>query len=153
MERGTETKEIVNTLLTKYPTKKWVVDGGALQEVDPKLLTESMIVTPNIKELKLLPTSLPCTILSKGPTDTISLGDQSATIASGSPGMTKGGTGDVLAGLVAGLYAKSSSFASCVVASYTNKKSSEELEKAVGPFFSPTDLIKQIPKTLKEIYG
>lgn len=151
MERGEETKTIINNLLKKYPNKKWVVDGGALQECDSTLLTKDMIITPNVKELALLPTIPPCTILSKGPVDTILYEDKNIQIAGGSPGMTKGGTGDVLAGLVAGLYAKSDAVASCVVASYTNKLASEELEKVVGPFFSPLDLITQIPKTIHSL--
>jgi NAD(P)H-hydrate epimerase len=151
MERGEETKNIINTLLTKYPNKKWVVDGGALQEVDPKLLTSTMVITPNIREQKLLPPNLPCTILAKGLTDTITGDKETLTISGGSPGMTKGGTGDVLAGLVAGLYAKSPALAACVVASYTNKKSSEELEKTIGSFFSPIDLINQIKVSLHQL--
>jgi NAD(P)H-hydrate epimerase len=157
MERGGETQNIVNHLLKKNPEKKWVVDGGALQELDPSLLTQNMIITPNVKELALLNSKLstipllPSTILSKGPTDTIYGPRSTIYISGGSPGLTKGGTGDVLAGLVAGFYAKSPGFASCVVASYTNKLASEELAKTVGPFFSPTDLITQIPKTLKQI--
>lgn len=152
MTRGIETREITNHLLKKYPEKKWVVDGGALQEVDPSLLTQSMIITPNIKELARLPTTLPCTILAKGPTDTISQGLRSLTITGGNPGMTKGGTGDVLAGLLAGLYAKSEAFPSCVIASYTNKMASEELEKTLNHFFSPNDLITQIPKSLNLLF-
>ena len=65
--------------------------------------------------------------------------------------MTKGGTGDVLAGLVAGLYAKSPAFDSCVVASYANKLASEELEKTVGTFFSPDDLIRQVSLSLNSL--
>lgn len=173
MERGTETKKIVDSLLSQYPTKKWIVDGGALQEVDPTLLTGSMIITPNPKELALITAklenrntdSLPCTILAKGETDTISdrdtgslknlprgkAGRITVQISGGSPGLTKGGTGDVLAGLVAGLYAKSPALAACIISSYTNKLASEELEKTIGPFFSPTDLITEIPKTIKKL--
>jgi hypothetical protein len=54
MERGEETKRIVNELLAKYPDKKWVVDGGALQEVDASLLNKNMIITPNVKEMEIL---------------------------------------------------------------------------------------------------
>jgi hypothetical protein len=36
-----------------------VVDGGALQEVDPKLLTANMIVTPNKREQEILEKKLP----------------------------------------------------------------------------------------------
>lgn len=166
MERGRVTKSIIDSLLIKYPTKKWIIDGGALQEVDPALLTVSMIITPNAKELSILtgklehgnPEKLPCTILAKGPTDTItpstdlrSHGFADLRIVGGSPGMTKGGTGDVLAGLLAGLYAKSSAFPSCVVASYTCKLASETLEPQLGPYFSPLDLITQIPKTLTSL--
>lgn len=173
MERGPETKQIVDDLLTKYPDKKWVVDGGALQEVNPRLLTTNMIITPNVRELAILTgklehsntEKLPCTILAKGPSDTIShwntglpenlprskAGRKTITITGGSPGMTKGGTGDVLAGLVAGLYAKSPALSSCVVASYTGKLASEELDHLVGPFFSPTDLITQIPVSLHRL--
>lgn len=163
MERGDTTKQIVNNFLNKYPHKKWVIDGGALQEVNPILLKENMVITPNYKELKLLNTKyeilntkLPCTILSKGPTDTITpsstdsrlYGYTDLHVPGGSPGLTKGGTGDVLSGLVAGLAAKSDSFATCVLASYAVKSASESLSTRVGPFFSPTNLIDEIPQTL-----
>lgn len=156
MERGAETKSIIDALLSKYPDKKWVVDGGALQEVNPALLTQNMIITPNVREIAMVEAkliapatiySLPCTILAKGPVDTIIEADKRVTISGGSAGLTKGGTGDVLAGLIAGLYTKSPAFGSAVVASYINKLASEELEATVGPFFSPMDLITQIPKT------
>ena len=161
MERGAETKKIVNELLARYPGKKWVVDGGALQEVDPTLLNSNMIVTPNFRELNLLLgkitndqssnlklEQLGVTVLAKGQVDVITSGDERIEIGGGSAGMTKGGTGDVLAGLVAGLYAKSPAMAACVVASQVNKKAGEELEKITGPFFSAGDLIPQVQKQL-----
>ena len=161
MERGETTKQIINAFLSKYPNKKWVVDGGALQEVDPSLLNSNMIITPNVREIEMIETklsdnifTLPCTILTKGPTDTISYwntglpeNQKTLQITGGSPGMTKGGTGDVLAGLVAGLSAKSEVFASCVVASYVNKASSEKL----GTFLSPNDLITSNVTTLSSL--
>jgi NAD(P)H-hydrate repair Nnr-like enzyme with NAD(P)H-hydrate dehydratase domain len=49
-----DTRTIVNTLLAKYPEKRWVVDGGALQEVDPRLLNQNCIITPHYGELKRL---------------------------------------------------------------------------------------------------
>ncbi|MCQ3944985.1 MAG: hypothetical protein DPW11_04405 [bacterium] len=166
MERGETTQKIVNDLLVKYPNKKWIVDGGALQEVNPQLLSESMIITPNQNELSLLQYNLqntkykiPAVTLTKGPTDTITpsptdsrlYGYTDIQIIGGSPGLTKGGTGDVLAGLVLGLAAKSPAYASCVVASHCLKVASEDLSQTTGPFFSPTDLIKQIPQTLNTL--
>lgn len=158
MERGETTKQIVNNFLNKYPHKKWVIDGGALQEVDPTLLSANMIITPNQKELAIIKnklgsnySNLQPTVLAKGPTDTISSRTNNLTITGGDPGLTKGGTGDVLSGLVAGIAAKSDNFAACVLASYAVKSASESLSARVGPFFSPTNLIDEIPLALKTI--
>ena len=153
MERGEETKRIVNKLLAKYPNKRWVVDGGALQEVDCKLLNSNMIVTPNKREQEILGKMIPLgvTVLAKGPVDMVTNGVERVKIAGGSAGMTKGGTGDVLSGLVAGLYAKSPAMASCVVASQANKQVGENLVKKVGPFFSASDLIGEAQRQLRVI--
>lgn len=150
MERGEETKKIVDELLAKYPDKRWVVDGGALQEVNPSLLKQNMIITPNKREQEILGSKVPegVTILAKGMVDVISDGTRRIEIPGGSSGMTKGGTGDVLAGLVLGLYAKSPAMASCVVASTVNKRAGEQLEKKFGVFFSASDLIGEVQKVL-----
>lgn len=153
MERGEDTKQIVNALLKKYPEKRWVVDGGALQEVDPSLLNGKMIVTPNVREREILGDKIPVgvTVLAKGPVDVVTSGEEKVEIAGGSAGMTKGGTGDVLAGLVAGLYAKSPAMASCVVASSVNKRAGENLEDRVGPFFGAAELIPEVQKVLGDL--
>lgn len=156
MERGEETKKIVDKLLAKYPDKRWVVDGGALQEVNPSLLNQNMIITPNKREQEILLNhytikpleQLEVTVLAKGMVDVISDGVDRIEIDGGSAGMTKGGTGDVLAGLVVGLYAKSPAMASCVVASTVNKRAGEELEQKVGMFFSASELIGEVQKQL-----
>ena len=153
LERGEETKRIVNKLLAKYPNKRWVVDGGALQEVEPKLLNKNMIVTPNKREQEILGQMIPpgVTVLAKGPVDMVTNGVERVEIAGGGAGMTKGGTGDVLSGLVAGLYAKSPAMASCVVASSVNKRAGEALDSKRGPFFSASDLIGEAQRQLRVI--
>lgn len=162
MERGEETREIVNQLLKKYPNKRWVVDGGALQEVDVTLLNQNMIVTPNIREGEILEKKtgmkLPAfalktgmTILAKGVVDVITTGKDRVEVAGGSAAMTKGGTGDVLAGIVAGLYAKSPALSVCVVASQANKLAGERLNALVGTFFGASDLISEVQKDLGAI--
>lgn len=153
------TKEVVNRLLKKYPDKRWVVDGGALQEVDVSLLNEDMIVTPNKREREILEQKAgikiqelgfkrEVTILAKGQIDVISSGGERVEVAGGTAAMTKGGTGDVLAGIVAGLYAKSPAMAACVVASQANKTAGEQLEAKMGPFFGAGDLISEVQKVL-----
>lgn len=150
MERGETTRTIVNDLLVRYLEKKWVVDGGALQEVDVTLLNSHMIVTPNAREQEILGSKIPpgVTVLAKDQVDIVSDGTVREQVAGGSAGMTKGGTGDVLGGIVSGLYAKSAAFPAAVVASYVNKQAGGELATTVGPFFSAGDLIPAVQKVL-----
>lgn len=150
MERGEKTKSIVDMLLAKYPDKRWVVDGGALQEVDTRLLNKNMIVTPNLREQKALgdrPLGGAC-VLAKGEVDIVTCDGVREEVPGGTPAMTKGGTGDVLAGIVAGLYAKSPALASCMVASQVNKLAGENLANDYGQFYSASDLIVEVQKVL-----
>lgn len=166
-----QTEKIVNYLLAKYPHKKWVIDAGALQMLDPNLLNANCIITPHLQELNRLiqkldpkktiinqiptqllqltqqfPTLATCTILFKGPIDYVLQQATIMPIPGGNAGMTKGGTGDVLAGLVAALYCQHQALTSAVVASYINKQTGDELFKTVGPFFNTNDLIQKIPE-------
>ena len=168
--KSDKTGEIVNYFLKKYPTKKWVLDGGALQEVDVKLISKSCVLTPHKMEFngllkrshlsvrqgetlseKCVNLSRPlgnCTIILKGQTDIVCQGKKCTEIKGGNPGMTKGGTGDVLAGLVAALYTKNDSWTAATVASYINKKAGDDLYKRVGPYFNAGDLVREVPLTL-----
>ncbi len=158
-----DTNAITNYLLFKYPSKKWVVDAGALQMVNPVLLTQSMIVTPHTREFERLFNKTHVsdndlvalsyehqgvTILLKGQEDVVTNGEKLLHVLGGNEGMTKGGTGDVLAGIVAALYCSNDAFTSAVCGSYINKMAGVALYKSVGPFFNATDLLHEIPKTL-----
>lgn len=240
-----DTYAITNYLLAKFPRKKWVIDAGALQMVEPMLLSQKCMITPHLQEfqslyyrcmvgltmfdhpapggveievddeiwatstsdyqqlltsrelsfwtdirdtLKILE-DLPdeqrgnnfrtkkklrdrllhaskalqsVCILLKSQRDVIAqyryveddeqlqgyLNSQFEIVHGGNAGMTKGGTGDVLAGLVAGLYAKHDVMTAAVVGSYVNKKAGDELYKTVGPYFNASDLAQQVPQTL-----
>lgn len=69
-------------------------------------------------------------------------------IEGGHPGMTKGGTGDALAGLVAALYCKNDARVAATIASAVCKRAGEVLSQKVGPFFNASDLVKVIPEQL-----
>lgn len=180
------TKAVVDTLIFKYPDKKWVVDAGALQMVSPGLLNQKCVITPHERELKMLldkfnnwdeslsfsksDVSLDffinnsekltelskklsgATILLKGWTDVVADSHQAIKIPGGSAGMTKGGTGDVLSGLVSGLLANSSPFESAVVASSVCKTSGAYLSRLVGPFFNASDLAAAISEVFWKMY-
>jgi len=94
-----------------------------------------------------------CIVLHKGPED---IGCDGSTgdlrrICGGNAGMTKGGTGDVLAGLIAALACTNDPFLATITGSFINKKAGDALYETVGPFFNASDLAGQIPKTMKEI--
>ncbi|MBI5613433.1 NAD(P)H-hydrate dehydratase [Candidatus Gottesmanbacteria bacterium] len=72
-------------------------------------------------------------------------------ITGGNEGMTKGGTGDVLAGLIAALACTNDPFLATIAGSFINKAAGDSLYKSVGPYFNATDLADQIPKTMKEL--
>ena len=162
-----DTNTITNYLLFKYPLKKWVVDAGALQMVNPSLLTETMIITPHTREFERLFTKTSSeenavslakihnnvTILLKGHEDIVTNGNRTERIIGGNEGMTKGGTGDVLAGLIASLYCMNDAFTASVAGSYVNKKAGDELFESVGPFFNSTDLVQQLPRTMKNMFS
>jgi ADP-dependent NAD(P)H-hydrate dehydratase / NAD(P)H-hydrate epimerase len=165
MTRTPDTTEITNFLIEKYSTKKWVIDAGALQQMKPELLQSHMIITPHRQEFERLlshidevivennPLSLSkklggVTIVLKGRKDQVFNDQKAEMIEGGNVGMTKGGTGDVLAGLIAALYCKNDALTSAVIGSYVNKAAGDQLHKRVGPLFNASDLVNQIPETL-----
>jgi NAD(P)H-hydrate epimerase len=65
--------------------------------------------------------------------------------------MTKGGTGDILAGLIASLYCKNDDpFLVASSGSFLNKKAGEKLFEKVGFYFNSSDLTDEIPRVMKE---
>jgi hydroxyethylthiazole kinase-like uncharacterized protein yjeF len=51
-----DTKTVTEGLLKKYPDKKWVIDGGSIQVLDPEVLLSlsNPILTPHVKEFDAL---------------------------------------------------------------------------------------------------
>lgn len=160
MERNAATKVKVNQLLAHYPDRNWVVDGGALQVMNKNLLQPKMIITPHHQEYKLLFGSEPagkmakkyhCTIVLKGKEDIICDSRQCVVNRTGNEGMTKGGTGDVLAGLIAALYCKNNAFLAASCGTYLNGLAGDKLYEKVGPYFNASDLVHELPGVMKEI--
>ena len=169
MTRDSETEELTNTLLKKFPKKRWVIDAGALQMLELDWIPPGAILTPHRREfdglfskitnpkmdikeqVKWFAKEFSCTILLKGEIDIIVSNDRSEVIEGGNAGMTKGGTGDVLAGLTAALYCVNDSFTSAVAASYINKKAGDALFDKMGFWFNASDLADQIPITMKKL--
>lgn len=92
------------------------------------------------------------TILLKGPIDIIANKDNWLFSRGGVPGMTKGGTGDVLAGIVAALYSKEeNSLMAAAAASFITKRAGEDLFKKYKNNFDAIDLEEQISTTFDSL--
>jgi hydroxyethylthiazole kinase-like uncharacterized protein yjeF len=159
-----DTRILTESLLKKYPDKKWVIDGGSLQTIKPEIIPPTSILTPHAKEFELLfgvpviPKNVEnmakkygVTIVTKGPVDYICSFSKCVEIKGGNAGMTKGGTGDVLAALIASLYCKNEAFLSACIGSFINKKAGESLFKRVGYYFNSSDLVDEIPRVMREL--
>ncbi|MDP3726708.1 MAG: NAD(P)H-hydrate dehydratase [bacterium] len=177
---GIQTYYLTKYLLSKYPQKKWVIDAGSLQMMEAEWLKQlggNVIITPHRREFERLfehvilseakdldSSATPqndivsrvakehnCVILLKGAVDVVCSPKECVSIKGGNAGMTKGGTGDVLAGLVAALSCKNDLFLAATAGSFINKKAGDELFKRVGPYFNASDLANEIPRTMKKL--
>lgn len=99
------------------------------------------------------------TILLKGPIDIIAGKDNWYFSPGGDPAMTKGGTGDVLAGITGAFYTKlADPLLAAAAGSFITKRAGEQLRKTSGQFFNATDLategisfaIKALSETTRE---
>lgn len=157
---GIKTKNITEDLLKKFPEKKWVIDAGSLQTIDPAWIPQNTILTPNKKEYKILFGNLDpgkasekykCNIVLKGPITYVYSTGKAIEIKGGNAGLTKGGTGDVQAGLTVALLAKNEPFLAASAASFIVKRTADRLYEKVGTFYNADDLVLSIPELLKFI--
>ncbi len=102
-----------------------------------------------IRMVKQTANDLKAVVLLKGQVDVISDGSRVKLNYTGNAGMTVGGTGDVLTGIVAGLLAqKANPFEAAVAAAFVNGAAGDFAAAEVGFHMVATDLIKYIPRVL-----
>lgn len=170
-------KKLLNYLI-KNNFKNVVVDADALTLIanyNIAPLPASWILTPHEGELaRLLKTKsslikkdrktaikdacakFGCTILLKGSTTLIASpkSRQIRSVETGTPALSKAGTGDVLLGMIVALRAQGLESAdACLVATYIHGRAAEEWEREGNDHLSlrPTDLIERLPKTILKI--
>jgi NAD(P)H-hydrate epimerase len=97
-----------------------------------------------------------CIVLLKGPEDVVcpSVGEpgsreECVVVRGGNAGMTKGGTGDVLAGLVGALSCNNDLWIAAKLGSYFNKRAGDSLFEKVGYYFNASDLADEIPRVMR----
>jgi NAD(P)H-hydrate epimerase len=156
------TKRFLESLLKKHGDKKFVLDAGALRVVDPKKFSSRVLVTPHAEEFRSLfkceatpenafkcARRFGCVILLKGHVDYVTDGCRLAANHTGNAGMTKGGTGDVLAGLAAALSTKNPLFEAACAAAFVNGAAGDLLRKRVGFNYNASDLIEALPEAFE----
>jgi len=142
--------------------RKAVFDADALRQ--PLPVAEDSIYTPHAGEFDrvfggVLPDDIygraqavrrqagPGVILAKGPTDIISDGERVRFNRTGTPAMTVGGTGDVLAGVVGALFCRLDAFDAACIGAYANGCAGAACA-AEGDGLAATDLLRAIPSVL-----
>lgn len=161
LEESRENRKLVEKILKKYPEKKVVIDATAIWQIDPYLLHHNCLVTPHSREFEHAFSCKPtpenvlkmakyfqCNIVLKGKYDYISNGKELWENKTGNEGMTKGGTGDVLAGLTVALLAKNDILTSALAGTYLTGLSGDALYKKFNTFFNAEDLIKSLGEIL-----
>ncbi len=164
IENNSAMKKLASEIVLQKKDKKIVLDATALRLIDARKLHANCCVTPHAKEFSALfkmpatkenvlkaAKKFGCVVVLKGKIDYISNGARLYCNFSGNAGMTKGGTGDTLAGLVAGFAAKSPLLESALAACYLNGFAGDLLQKERGFMYSAEDLMEKIPFALKSL--
>lgn len=160
-----ETLDAVEALLTAYSGKA-VVDADALQRI-PEVDTEATVVcTPHQGELvemggethedwrerlssiESFAAELGHVLLVKGAYDVISDGSDTRVNRTGNPGMTVGGTGDVLAGITGALLATHPPVTAGAIGAYVNGKAGDAYYEENGYGLQASDLLDRIPPAM-----
>ena len=162
-EKNNENKRLlIKAIRSKKPV---VIDATALYMIKPKMLAQNVVITPhrgefkdlfginaNAENVKSMAKKHGCTILCKGPADLIASGKRFAINKIHHPGMTCGGSGDVLAGLLGALLAGHNKLfeASCA-ACYLNGLAGMLLAKKMGVHYAASDIAGKLPYAASEV--
>jgi NAD(P)H-hydrate epimerase len=139
-----------------------VLDASALQPWTLDVVAgKRAVVTPHLGELERMGISLESigehaketgvVIHVKGNPDRIAFADGSVhEVGGGNPGLTVGGTGDALAGFIAGLIAQKMELEEgCMTATRIIKQAGEKLFDKKGYAYTTRDVIEKIPMLLR----
>lgn len=152
-EECRKSREITQNFLKKFPHKRWVIDGGSLQVMDKEWIPKNSILTPNDREFELLfgktgasqaAAKYSCVIVRKGPVAHVTNGETTYEIEGGNAGLTKGGTGDVLAGVIAGLAAKNPPLLAAAAGTFLVKETADKLFAENSYWYNADDVAEKL---------
>jgi NAD(P)H-hydrate epimerase len=161
MGLGMDSHQVV-TAIAPY-CKKAVFDADALR--NPLPVAGETLYTPHAGEFARMTglkpgdevlkraqavrsASLPGVVLLKGPTDIIVEREKIRFNRTGTPAMTTGGTGDILAGVCGALFARIPAFDTACIGAYVTGRAGEILSDRIGYGLTAQDLLPVIPQIL-----
>ena len=104
-----------------------------------------------VEEVRKTARRLKAVILLKGHVDVISDGERIKLNFAGNPGMTVGGTGDVLSGVVGAFLAQGADpFEAAVAGAFINGAAGDFVLSEKGYHMVPTDIIEWIPRVIDD---
>ena len=137
-----------------------VVDADGVTSFRGDIPKKNIVFTPHRGEFEKLARGAEpqdfaeknqCTVVLKGHTDVITDGRRTRKNNAGTPAMTVGGTGDVLAGTIAGLLAKGMDpFDAGCLGAYICGRAGEKSFDEFSYGMLPTDIIDNIARVLRE---
>jgi len=131
----------VPLVLTPHAGEYALLTGGKLPESLPE----------RVSDVQRTAAKLHAVILLKGPVDLICDGTRFKLNFTGNAGMTVGGTGDVLSGIVGAFLAqKADPFQAAVVGAFVNGAAGDLVAAELGYHMMATDLINWIPNVLSD---
>ena len=158
-----ETQAAVADFLAGFAGRA-VVDADALAVVPAVETDATLICTPHQGELQEMggetaddweqradlvadfATELDQTLLVKGTYDIVADGETTRVNRTGNPGMTVGGTGDVLAGVVGALFATHEPSAAAAAGAYLTGAAGDLAVEEYGNGLVATDVIERLPE-------
>ena len=161
-----DTLEAAKAILESYSGTA-VVDADALAVVPDVETTADLICTPHQGELvdmggqtstdwrerrelvEEFAAELGHTLLVKGHYDIVSDGNRTRVSKTGNPGMTVGGTGDVLAGVTGALAATQKPMHAAAIGAYVNGRAGDIVYEKSGNGLLASDLFEAIPDAMK----
>ena len=163
---GDGTEAFVREFLTRFGGRA-VVDADALRVVPDVDTAADLVCTPHQGELvgmggetasdpderaelvREFAAEIGHTLLVKGAVDVVTDGDDVRLNRTGNPGMTVGGTGDVLAGTVGALAAVIDPFRAAAVGAYVVGRAGDAAAEANGNGLVATDLPDRLPEAMR----
>lgn len=172
MGRSEGVRTLVHTLV-REANRPLVLDADALWAIsdDPAILRrakKTVVITPHMGEFgrlggcvsgerltdaRAFAANYGCITVLKGHHTVIAIPDGKAyIIPAGNPGMAKGGSGDVLSGILGAMLGQLDAERAAVTAAWLHAKTGDTCAEEKGEYgMTPTDIVEKLPYIMREI--